>query len=74
MPSDLAESVLKDLCKEFGTITRLNFKTGQSFAFAHFNQKDAACKAKSSLHEFPLGENILTAVLLEDQDHFAASG
>ena len=74
LPSDLTKNVLKDICKEYGTITRLNFKIGRSFAFVHYNQKDAACKAKSSLHGFPLGENILTADLLEDQEDFAASG
>ena len=38
LPSDLPKNVLEEICSEFG-INILNYKTGGSYAFAHYNQR-----------------------------------
>ena len=55
-------------------MNNLIYKNGGHFAFAHYNQRDAACKAKAALDKYPLFENILSADLIEDQEDFSASG
>ena len=65
---------MEGICSDYGDINELNYKNGGYSAFAHYKQRSAACKAKSGLHGFPLGENILSADLMEDQEDFLESG
>ena len=62
------------MCSEYGILGRFNYKSGDYGAFAHYNQRDAAHKAKLGLEGFPLGENILSVNLIEDQEDVSVSG
>ena len=74
MPSHLTKDDLKDMCSEYGKMNDLNYRSGYSVAFAHYNQRDAASRAKIGLDGFPLGENTLSVNWIDNQEGFSSSG